>query len=132
MQGKVKWWMPKKGFGFAIGDDGREAYLNRRELLYATDLNEGDRIQYFVIEGENGKDLIAENIKLVSDRGNEILTKITSGEQQTLLMFFFCQIFQFAIFLYHPHNTFVNKIRKEKKYGSKSDGSSRNRKGPEE
>ena len=64
--GKVKWFNPKKGYGFIDQDDDeKDIFLHITALQKAniSGLNEGDKISYDV-EDENGKQS-ATNIKQV-------------------------------------------------------------------
>lgn len=64
--GKVKWFNPKKGYGFIDQDDDeKDIFLHITALQKAniSVLNEGDKISYDV-EDENGKQS-ATNIKQV-------------------------------------------------------------------
>lgn len=64
--GKVKWFNPKKGYGFVDQDDDeKDMFLHITALQKAniSVLNEGDKISYDV-EDENGKQS-ATNIKQV-------------------------------------------------------------------
>ena len=64
--GKVKWFNPKKGYGFVDQDDDeKDMFLHITALQKAniTVLNEGDKISYDV-EDENGRQS-AVNIKQI-------------------------------------------------------------------
>ena len=64
--GKVKWFNPDKGYGFAVQDDDeKDMFLHITALQKAniSILNEGDKISYDV-EDENGKQS-ATNIKQI-------------------------------------------------------------------
>ena len=64
--GKVKWFNPKKGYGFIDQDDDeKDMFLHITALQKAniSVLNEGDKISYD-IEDENGR-LSAVNIKQI-------------------------------------------------------------------
>ncbi len=61
-EGKVKWFNPKKGYGFIEATDGRDIFVHYSNIVsdgYKT-LNEGDSVTFDVVEGENG--LRAENV----------------------------------------------------------------------
>ena len=64
--GKVKWFNPKKGYGFVDQDDDeKDMFLHITALQKAniSVLNEGDKISYYV-EEENGRQS-AVNIKQI-------------------------------------------------------------------
>ena len=63
MNGIVKWYNPRKGYGFVAGEDGIDVFIHRDSLGDIEFLNEGDTITYEVIETEKG--LKATNIRLV-------------------------------------------------------------------
>ncbi len=59
--GTVKWFNPRKGFGFAAPDDGStDVFLHLSELHAAgvRRLNEGDRIEFAIAHGERGPQAI--------------------------------------------------------------------------
>ena len=60
--GKVKWFNPRKGYGFITGPDGRDIFVHYSSISgdgYRT-LVEGDDVNFDVVEGEKG--LRAENV----------------------------------------------------------------------
>ena len=60
--GKVKWFNPRKGYGFIEGPEGRDIFVHYSSISgdgYKT-LAEGDEVTFDVVEGEKG--LRAENI----------------------------------------------------------------------
>jgi len=61
-EGKVKWFNPRKGYGFIATDDGRDIFVHYASISgegYRT-LAEGDPVTFDVVEGEKG--LRAENV----------------------------------------------------------------------
>ena len=63
--GTVKWFDPAKGFGFIQPDDGsRDAFIHISALERAglRSLREGQKVQYELVPGRNGKSA-AENIR---------------------------------------------------------------------
>ena len=66
--GTVKWFNPTKGFGFIEPESGGNdvfVHISAVERAGISTLNEGDRIEYELVKGNNGKSS-AEDLKLVS------------------------------------------------------------------
>ena len=64
--GKVKWFNPRKGFGFIATEDGRDIFVHYSSISgdgYKT-LAEGDPVTFEIVEGDKG--LRAENVTAVS------------------------------------------------------------------
>jgi CspA family cold shock protein len=63
--GTVKWFNAQKGFGFIQPDDGTKdvfVHISAVERAGMTGLNEGQKIQYEVQRGQQGK-MSAENLQ---------------------------------------------------------------------
>ena len=64
--GTVKWFNPTKGFGFIQPDSGGPdafVHISAVERAGLHSLNEGQRVQYEIVAGRNGKSS-AENLTL--------------------------------------------------------------------
>jgi len=61
MNGKVKWYNARKGFGFIEGEDGKDIFVHRTSLEQGVFLNEGDSVEYETEDSDKG--LKAINIK---------------------------------------------------------------------
>jgi CspA family cold shock protein len=63
--GTVKWFNPQKGFGFIQPDDGSKdvfVHISAVQRAGMTQLNEGQKVQYEVQRGQQGK-MSAENLQ---------------------------------------------------------------------
>ncbi|MHC4132562.1 MAG: cold-shock protein [Planctomycetota bacterium] len=61
-EGKVKWFNPKKGYGFISTTDGRDIFVHFSNISgdgYKS-LDQGDTVKFDIVEGEKG--LRAENV----------------------------------------------------------------------
>ncbi|MBL7100513.1 MAG: cold shock domain-containing protein [Nanoarchaeota archaeon] len=54
MEGKVKFFNTRKGFGFIQGDDGQEYFVHQTGLAEGVTLNENDSVTFDVEEGDKG------------------------------------------------------------------------------
>ncbi|AFV12661.1 cold shock protein CspC [Thermacetogenium phaeum DSM 12270] len=57
MEGTVKWFDERKGYGFITGEDGNDVFVHYsaiQEPGFKT-LNEGQRVKYEVVEGPRGQ-----------------------------------------------------------------------------
>ena len=64
--GTVKWFSAGKGFGFITPDEGSDAFVHISAVERAglTSLSEGQRVEYELQPGQNGKSS-AEDLKVV-------------------------------------------------------------------
>lgn len=57
VQGTVKWFNDKKGFGFIIADTGKDVFVHHSAIEgegYKT-LKEGDKVQFEIVKGPKGE-----------------------------------------------------------------------------
>lgn len=70
MEGTVKFFNRKKGFGFISGDDGKDYFVHFTALPKGVFLRDNDKVSFDGVEGDRG--LKAENVQLLqkgSERG---------------------------------------------------------------
>jgi CspA family cold shock protein len=63
MKGTVKWYDNYIGYGFIQGDDGKDVFVHRTGMPWATNLYENDYVQYELGASERGP--IAINLKKI-------------------------------------------------------------------
>ena len=69
MEGTVKWFNTKKGYGFIAGEDGEEYFVHYTAVPREIRLRDNDRVSFEPADGDRGKQ--AQNIKLLQ-KGSEI------------------------------------------------------------
>jgi len=54
--GKVKWFDPKKGYGFIIGDEGQDVFVHYSSIIGEgfQALKDGEMVDYELVPGEKG------------------------------------------------------------------------------
>ncbi|MBD3155632.1 MAG: cold-shock protein [Candidatus Aenigmarchaeota archaeon] len=63
MEGTIKWYNPRKGFGFIEVEEGKDIFIHQSQVPEGTHLDEGDKVSFEVEEGEKGPQ--ATNLKKV-------------------------------------------------------------------
>jgi CspA family cold shock protein len=64
MKGTVKWYNPRKGYGFIQGEDGNDVFVHMTAISKETGyLHEGDQVEYDVVDTKRGAN--AKNIKKI-------------------------------------------------------------------
>lgn len=63
MEGTVKFYNRKKGFGFIAGEDGKDYFVHFSALPNGVFLRDGDKVSFNGVEGDRG--LKAEGVQLI-------------------------------------------------------------------
>jgi cold shock protein len=65
VDGQVKWYDPKKGFGFVAVEGSKDVFIHRSVLAREgiTELQEGQRIHMHVVPGAKGLEATAVELK---------------------------------------------------------------------
>lgn len=69
MEGTVKWFNIRKGFGFIQGDDGEDYFVHHTAVTKGTFIRENDRVAFDAVETDKGRQ--AQNVTLLQ-KGSEI------------------------------------------------------------
>ncbi len=56
LSGKVKWFDPKKGYGFIIGDEGQDVFVHYTSIAGEgfRALKDGELVNYEMVQGDKG------------------------------------------------------------------------------
>jgi len=66
MEGTVKWFNNKKGFGFINGDDGEDYFVHYTSMEKGVFIRDNDRVSFDSVETERGKQ--ARNVTLLEGK----------------------------------------------------------------
>jgi len=54
MNGKIKWYNVRKGYGFIEGEDGKDIFLHRSAIPQGVFLKEGDEVEFETEDTDKG------------------------------------------------------------------------------
>jgi CspA family cold shock protein len=56
IQGEVKWFDPKKGYGFIVGPEGQDVFVHFSQIMGDgfRSLKDGEQVEYDLSEGDKG------------------------------------------------------------------------------
>ena len=54
MKGKVKWFNPRKGFGFIEKEDGNDIFVHMNDIEGGAQLNDGDEVEFEPADSPKG------------------------------------------------------------------------------
>ena len=76
--GKVKWFDPRKGYGFIVGDEGQDVFVHYTSIVGDgfRALKDGETVDYELVSGEKG--FQARNVVKMSQPGQQ-----AAGQQPT-------------------------------------------------
>ena len=69
MEGKVKWYNMRKGYGFIEGEDGEDYFIHHSALSEVRFIRENDKVSFEAVDTDKGKQ--AQNVVLLQ-KGSEI------------------------------------------------------------
>jgi CspA family cold shock protein len=79
MEGIVKWFNTRKGYGFIKGDDDQEYFVHHSALGQGVFLRDNDKVSFDPAEGEKGKQ--AQNVQLLQ-KASEMGAQEAPAEEQ--------------------------------------------------
>ena len=79
MEGTVKWFDGKKGYGFIVASDGQEYFVHFSAVPKGLRLRENDKVSFDAVDTERGKQ--AQNVQLL-EKGQAAPRKAMGAAQE--------------------------------------------------
>jgi len=85
LRGQVKWFDPKKGFGFIYGPDGQDVFVHYTQINGDgfRSLRDGEEVEYDIVEGDKGFQAQSVSRLAAADAGGSDDATASSGYQNS-------------------------------------------------
>ncbi|MBI2572256.1 cold shock domain-containing protein [Candidatus Woesearchaeota archaeon] len=83
MEGSVKFFNRKKGFGFIAGDDGKEYFVHFTGLAKGTFLRDNDRVSFEGGEGDRGLKATEVTLTQKASERSDVAPRAQSSSQSS-------------------------------------------------
>ena len=80
MEGTVKWYNRKKGYGFIKGEDDKEYFVHFSALAQGTFIRDDDKVSFDAVETDKG--VQAQNVQLLQ-KASEMQNESPAEEEST-------------------------------------------------
>lgn len=72
MEGQVRWFDDRKGYGFILGEDGKDYFVHQTEIQMEghRTLREGQLVEFEFLSQASGKSPLAKNVRRIEKDGS--------------------------------------------------------------
>lgn len=81
MEGTVKWYNRKKGYGFIKGDDDVEYFIHHSAIAQGTFIRDDDRVAFEAVDSDKGKQ--AQNVTLLQKASERHKESAVESDEET-------------------------------------------------